>query len=97
MDRDDVDVVEGGDGLGFALEAFEARRIAGESGGEQFESDIAFELQVPCAIDLAHAPLTQELLNPMVAEDLSRLQSQDLLPCGIDAAVAAADGSLYGR
>ena len=54
IDRDDVRMVEGGDGAGLALEAGEPVGIAGEIRGQHLERDLATELRVAGAIHFAH-------------------------------------------
>ncbi len=48
-------MVERGEGLGLALEAREALGIARHVGGQHLERDVASELRVGRAIDLAHS------------------------------------------
>ena len=48
-------MVERGQDLGFALEASHAFGVAGERFGEDLQRNIALQLGVACAIDLAHA------------------------------------------
>jgi hypothetical protein len=55
VDAEDVRVRERGERLGLALEAREHRGIASERGGEDLERDVAIELEVARAVDLAHA------------------------------------------
>ena len=54
-DGDDVGVIEGGDGAGFALKTGEAVGIARHIGRQNLEGDVAVEFGVGGAIDLAHA------------------------------------------
>jgi hypothetical protein len=55
VDRSDIRVIEGGEHLRFAPEARETIRIARKRVGQHFQRDLAIELQVTCAIHLAHA------------------------------------------
>jgi hypothetical protein len=48
-------MIEGGDGLCLALEAFEALGIAGKDIRKNLQGDFTTELRVPGAVDLAHA------------------------------------------
>ena len=54
VDRDDVRVIERGDGAGLALEPLQPLRARGHLGRQHFESDVAAEPRVPRAVDLAH-------------------------------------------
>jgi hypothetical protein len=55
VDGADVWVIERGEYLGFAPESGGARRVGGKSGRKHFDGDVASELRIPCAVDLAHA------------------------------------------
>ena len=55
VDGDDVGVIERGERLRLALEAREALRVARHVGGQDLEGDVASELRVGRAIDLAHS------------------------------------------
>ena len=55
-DREDVRVRERGDGLGLALEARERVGVRGQLRGKDLDRDVAVELRVARAVDLAHAP-----------------------------------------
>jgi hypothetical protein len=54
-DGGDIGVVEGGEGLGFALKAGEVIGVVGEGGGEDFDGDFAVEFVVAGFVDFAHA------------------------------------------
>ena len=62
-------MVERGEQLGFALEAREPVAIEGEEFGQDFQRDVAIELRVARAIDLAH-PACAEPGQNLVAADL---------------------------
>ena len=55
VDRADVLMIERREDLGFAAEARDALRVSGEQGRQDLDRDLAFELRVLRAIDLAHA------------------------------------------
>jgi hypothetical protein len=55
VDSADVWMIEGGSGLGFALEAGESLRVGGDVFGEEFEGDEAMEAGVFGFVDNAHA------------------------------------------
>ena len=55
VDSRDVRVVQRGQGLGFALEPREAIRVGGERHGENLDRNVAPQLGIARAIDLAHA------------------------------------------
>jgi hypothetical protein len=46
-------VIQRGEEFGFALEADDPIRVAGESVGEDLERDVAFKAGVLCPVDLA--------------------------------------------
>jgi hypothetical protein len=54
VDREDVRMRERGDGLGLALEARERVGVGGQLRGEDLDGDVAVELRVAGAVDLAH-------------------------------------------
>ena len=54
VDGDDAGVVEGGEGLGLALEALEPLRVGGHLGRQHLEGHVAPELRVGRAVHLAH-------------------------------------------
>ena len=68
VDVRDVRMVERGEDLRFALEAGQAIGIVGEGIGQDFQGDIAIELGVARAIDLAHAARTESGENLIRAE-----------------------------
>ena len=55
MDGDDAGVVQCGRRLGFVLEPPDGARVGQRFSTEHFDRDVAAQLQIPCAIDLAHA------------------------------------------
>ena len=55
VDGDDPGVVEGGEGLGLALEALEPLRVGGHLGRQDLEGHLAPELRVGRTVHLAHA------------------------------------------
>ena len=84
VDGDDAGMIEGGEGLGFALESREAFGVVPERGRQDFQRDVAAELRVGGAIHLAHAAcaeLLQDLIvtstRPVISES-SRCASADL-------------------
>src|SRR5690606_27651886 len=68
VDLGDVRVVELGEQLRLALEAREALGIGDEAGGQDFDRDVAFELGIVGAIDLAH-PAFAELGGDLVGTE----------------------------
>ena len=66
IDRDDVRVVEGGDGARFALKAREPLGIARQFGRQHLQRDVAPELGVAGTIDLAHAACAKLVENSVV-------------------------------
>ena len=77
IDRDDVRVVECGDGAGFAREAFVPRRIGGHAGGQHFQRNIAGEPGIAGAIHLAHSAC------PERADDLIRPDAGSRVQCHV--------------
>jgi hypothetical protein len=61
VDLRDVRMVEGGECLRFAFETHQTIRIARERLRQNLERDIAIELRVARAIDLAHATRAEQL------------------------------------
>jgi hypothetical protein len=59
VDVRDVRVVERREDLRFSLEAGEPIGIGGEGVWQDFQRDIAIQLRIARAIDLAHAPRTE--------------------------------------
>ena len=55
VNRRDVRMVQRREDFGFALEAREALGVRGEDVGQDLDRDLAFQLRVRRAIDLAHA------------------------------------------
>ena len=46
---------QGGDSLGLALEAGQPVGVGGHALGQDLDGDLAIELRIPRAVDLAHA------------------------------------------
>ena len=72
----DVRMVECGEGLRFAREPRQPIRIAGERVGQNFQRHVAIELRVPRAIDLSHAPGSQDGEDLVRAEACAGSESQ---------------------
>jgi len=68
VQRDDMRVVEGGDGAGFALKARQTLGIARHFGRQHLESDVTTEFGVGGAIHLAHATRPDRGGNPVMGE-----------------------------
>ena len=68
VDRDDVGVVEGGGRARLLGESAEAVRDRGEGLGQELDGDVAAEVEVPRAVDLAHAPRAQLVEELVPAE-----------------------------
>ncbi len=93
MDRDDVRVVEGGDGAGLALETGEALRVVGEVRGQHLEGDLAPELRVDGAIDLAHAARAERGDDLVVTETGARGEGHGVTTVRFAISRAARDAS----
>ena len=72
VQRDDVRVVERGNGARFALEAGAALGVSTEAVGKDFDGDIAVQAGVPSAIDLAHPARTNGARDLIGSETVSR-------------------------
>ena len=68
IDRDDVGMVQRGDGTGLALEPTAALRIGGQRMRENLQRDFAPQLPIVGEEDLAHAAGTDGADDPVVAE-----------------------------
>ena len=64
-------MIEGGGGAGFALEAFQRLRVAGQFIGEKLQRDLAAELAVLGAIDHAHPPAAEFVQDAIVPNNLA--------------------------
>ena len=60
VERDDAGMIELGQRLGLAGEAFREGRIAADAGREDFEGDDAVERLLPGFVDRPHAALADE-------------------------------------
>ena len=71
VDLRDVGMVQGSEGVSLALETPEPVRIAREDFREDFDRDIAMQLRVARAIDLAHSAFAQLRQDAVRAKGLS--------------------------
>ena len=71
VDGADIRMVEGGSGLGFALEAGESLRIGGNVFGEEFEGDETMEAGVFGFVNDTHAAAAEFVRDVVVGEVLS--------------------------
>jgi len=71
VDGADVGVVESGRGAGFAAEAFEGLRVAGEFFGKKFEGDEAAEFRVFGFVDDSHAAAAEFFEDAVVRDSLA--------------------------
>ncbi len=76
-DRSDVRVLELGEQLCFALEARQTLSILGEGGRQDLDRDVALELRVRRAVDLAH-PAFAQLGGDLVGTEARFIQAK---PC----------------
>jgi hypothetical protein len=74
VDRDDVGVVERGDGARFLLEAPQAVGILGEGFGQDLDRDVAAQACVTGAVDDAHPPGAEDAEDFVGAQPRSRSQ-----------------------
>ncbi len=68
VDGANVGMVEGGGGLGFALEALERLMVLGHFLRQEFERHEAVELRVLSFVDDTHAPAAQLLQDAVVGD-----------------------------
>ncbi len=68
VDRDDIGVIDGGDGLRFALEALAEFGFGNGKRRQSFEGDVTPEPGVFSEIDLAHASASKEADDAVLAE-----------------------------
>jgi hypothetical protein len=61
MDGEDVGMRQCSDRPRFALESGKPIRIVSEQVGKDFDRDVAIELRIARAVDLAHAPCADDL------------------------------------
>ena len=80
VDGQDVGVVEGGDGVGFLLEALEAVGVRGDVVREDLEGDVAPEPGVPRAVDRPHAAGPEKLGDLVRPETGSGRERHSLPP-----------------
>ena len=72
VDVRDVRMVERGEHLRFAAESRETFGIVGDDAADHFQRDVAAELVIASAIDLAHAPLAEEADHFIRADPAAR-------------------------
>ena len=68
VDRADVRMIQRGEHARLALEAREARRVAGHRARQDLDGDVAPELGVASAVDLAHAARPEQRLQVISAD-----------------------------
>ena len=98
-DRRDVGMLERGGRFRFLNEALPAIRIRGLDGlGKHFDGELAIELGIPRAVDLAH-PAAADLLDDLVVRKCASDQSfPSLNPSGANQIVRrSANGGQTGR
>jgi hypothetical protein len=67
----DVGVIQGGSGAGFAAEALQSLRILVEFFREEFESDLAAELEIFGGVDDAHSASAEFFKNAIVRDGVA--------------------------
>jgi hypothetical protein len=75
IDRCDVRMMQRGQKLRFAAESGEPRRVRGERARQHLDRDVAVELRVPRAVDLAHSTLAEGSEDLVGAEAGTHRQS----------------------
>ena len=73
MNGDDAGMIQGRDGLRFALEALSRERIAREQLRQDLESDLPVQPAIFGNEDLAHAAFSKRLDDLVMADDVTRL------------------------
>ncbi len=77
---DDVGMIEGGDGAGFAVEAFQSGGIFGLGGGQHLDGHPAAHQLVLAQVDAAHAAGAEPLEHLVLADgEASPLPEKELL------------------
>jgi hypothetical protein len=71
VDRRDVRVIQRREGLGFTLEAREAVGVVRERLGQNLDRDVAIQLRVAGAEDLAHAAFADRRGDLVDAESIA--------------------------
>ncbi len=71
VDRDDVGMIQRGQGLGLPLEAVEPLRICGQLGRQHLQGHLAVEAQILGTINLAHTARTELFQDPVMANGLA--------------------------
>ena len=74
MDGDDVRVVQGGDGLRFALESLAALGVGGRDVRQNLERHLALQPRIARAIDFAHAAGAEQRHDLVGTEPCSRAE-----------------------
>ena len=100
VDRGDVRMLEGGEGLRLALEPRETVRVGRNGLRENLERDIALEPRVVRSIDLSHAARSQggdDLVRPNADTRTERHQESTILHDGPRAATPAPTRSRVRR
>ncbi len=69
VNRADVGMIEGGGGLGFALEALQGLMVLGHFFRQELERDEAVELGVLGLVDNTHPTAPKLLNNPVMRDD----------------------------
>ncbi len=91
-------MVQRGEGARLAMEASEPVRVGRETLGQHLERDLAAELLVPRAVDLAHPPLADEgedLVRPETSAGFERHGAVGVDRSGLYTAGRAATGPLH--
>src|SRR5262249_11323337 len=68
VDRRDVRMIQRGEHPRLTLEAGKTGSVSGEGVRKNLDRDVAPEACIACAIDLSHAPRTQERIDAIGAE-----------------------------
>ncbi len=90
---DDVGMVEGGDGLGLALEALEPLGVGGQLGFEHLDRHDALEVRIPGPEHLADAAGAERAEDLVVAEPRARIEPRRSGHAGTGRSGAAGSGA----
>jgi hypothetical protein len=80
VERDNIGVVQRGDGLGFALKTLQALTVEGHLGGKGLQRNHAVQVQVFRRVDLPHAAAAERPHDPVVQQSCTDHHR----PAGID-------------
>ena len=76
----DVGMVQGGSGAGFAAEAFEGLRVAGEVVRKEFEGDMTAEANILRLVDNSHPSAAEFFQDAVMADGFTDHPRSTIMP-----------------